>query len=156
MLVKIKQFFKEHLEITDAESPESTEQAVQLACAALLIEVSKADFALDSRETGAMAELIQRQFNLDPVDVDLLIKLAQEETDQASSLYQFTRLVNDFYKYDQKLQLLSAMWQVAYADDNLDKYEEHLIRKVAELIYVTHNDFIRLKMSAQASQTKAS
>jgi uncharacterized tellurite resistance protein B-like protein len=156
MLVKIKQFFKEHLEITDAENPESTEQAVQLACAALLIEVSKADFTLDSRETEAMVELVQQLFSLDPADVDKLIKLAQEETDQAPSLYQFTRLVNDFYGYDQKLQLLSAMWQVAYADDNLDKYEEHLIRKVAELIYVTHNDFIRLKVSAQASLSKTS
>ena len=151
MLIRIKQYFKVNLEIVDAKNPFETQQAIQLACAALLIEVSKADFSLDAEETLAISDLIRQQFDLDPVAIDSLLKLAQEETDHSVSLYQFTRLVNDYYNYEQKLQLMSAMWQVAYADGDLDKYEEHLIRKVAELIYVSHKDFIRLKLTANAT-----
>ncbi len=150
MLIKIKQFFKDNLEINAAENSLSDEQAIQFACAALLIEVSRADFSLDDQETRAIGALIRDQFNLDPAAVESLIELADEEVKQSHSLYQFTRLINDFYTYEQKLQLMEAMWQVAFADNNLDKYEEHLIRKVSELIYVSHSDFIRLKVSAQA------
>ena len=71
--------------------------------------------------------------------------------DESTSLYEFTRVINDNYTPQQKLQLISAMWVVAYADGNLDKYEEHLIRRVAELTYVAHEDYIRAKLRAQDS-----
>ena len=70
---------------------------------------------------------------------------AEERVDESTSLYEFTRVINDHYSAAQKLQLIEAMWVVAYADGNLDKYEEHLIRQVAEPIYVSHEDFMRSK-----------
>lgn len=146
MLVSIKQFFSAYLEVDDQSLAD--EEVIQLATAALLIEVSKADFELTGEERTAVVEALRKTFNLDAVTLDALLKMAEEQVQQASSLYQFTRLINDYYDYEQKLRLIESMWQVAYADGDLDKYEEHLIRKVAELIYVTHNDFIRLKLAA--------
>ena len=69
--------------------------------------------------------------------------------DEAISLYEFTRVINDHYSAEQKLRLIDAMWSVAYADNDLDKYEEHLIRQVAELTYVPHSDYIQSKLSAR-------
>ena len=69
----------------------------------------------------------------------MMQRLAQEEADQATSLYDFTRLINDVYSYSQKLQLVQDMWQIAFSDEQVDKYEEHLIRKVSDLIYVSHS-----------------
>lgn len=148
MLASIKQFFNSYLEIDNGEVPGSEEQTIHLATAALLIEVTKADFELTEQESGAVIETLRDCFELDPVTLDSLLKLAEEELHQSHSLYQFTRMINDYYNYDQKLELIACMWRVAYADGDLNKYEEHLIRKVAELIYVSHKDFIRLKLAA--------
>lgn len=145
MLVKIKQFFSSYLSIEENSAELSSEEVIQLATAALLIEVTKADYELTKQESQAVIDALRQTYQLDPVTLDSLLKLAEEEAHEASSLYQFTRLVNDFYDYDQKLQLIESMWQVAFADGDLDKYEEHLIRKVAELIYVSHKDFIKTK-----------
>ncbi len=148
MLASIKQFFSVYLEIENNEKALSEEQVIHLATAALLIEVTKADFELTREESNAVIDALRKQFDLDPVTLDSLLKLAEQELHDSSSLYQFTRMVNDYYSYDQKLELIDSMWNIAYADGDLDKYEEHLIRKVAELIYVTHKDFIRAKLAA--------
>lgn len=152
MLVRIRQFFNTYLTAEGEATQVSPEEATQLAAAALLIEVSRADYNLDEIERTAVLETLRDKFDLDPVMLDSLVKLAEEEIDKSASLYQFTRLINDFYSYAQKLELIGLMWKIAFADGNLDKYEEHLIRKVAELTYVSHNDFIRLKLAAGTEQ----
>ena len=73
------------------------------------------------------------------------------QVDESTSLYEFTRVINDHYTPQQKQQLIYAMWTVAYADGDIDKYEEHLIRQVAELTYVAHEDYIRAKLRARDS-----
>ena len=73
---------------------------------------------------------------------------ARERVEGATSLYDFTKVINDHCSPDQKLQLISAMWTVAYADGDLSKYEEHLIRQVADLTYVSHSDYIHCKLAA--------
>ena len=74
---------------------------------------------------------------------------ARRETDKATSLYPFTGLINQHFSPEQKAQVVEALWRVAYADGTLDKYEEHLVRKVAELIHVSHSTFIRTKLKAK-------
>jgi uncharacterized tellurite resistance protein B-like protein len=88
---------------------------------------------------------------LDRREVKELVALAESRVNEATSLYEFTRVINDHYNAEQKLQLIDSMWVVAYADGNLDKYEEHLIRQVAELTYVPHQDYIRSKLEAQTA-----
>ena len=84
-------------------------------------------------------------------DITSLQQLAEDEARQATSLYEFTRLINDHYDYAQKCALIENMWRVAFSDERLDKYEEHLIRRIAELIYVSHSDFIRTKLKVRDS-----
>lgn len=154
MIEKIRQFFNSNLSITGVNSAGDSaprdDHTLRLTTAALLIEVSQADFDLDAAEKASIVDTLRNTFNLSTMELDSLVTMAEEEVEQSTSLYQFTRLVNDFYDYEQKLTLISSMWQVAFADNNLDRYEEHLIRKVAELTYVTHKDFIRLKQTARS------
>ena len=146
MIEQIRQFFNNNLSMDAGDVSRADDHSLKLTTAALLIEVSRADFELDAAEKTSIVDTLRTTFNLTAVELDSLVKLAEEEVQQSTSLYQFTRLVNDYYSYDEKLSLISSMWQVAFADNNLDRYEEHLIRKVAELIYVTHQDFIRLRL----------
>jgi uncharacterized tellurite resistance protein B-like protein len=120
-----------------------------LAAAALLIETARADFTQDGSEQAALEELLSTTLALEPREVHELVASASKRVDQSTSLYEFTRVINDHYSPGQKLQLVADMWAVAYADGNLDKYEEHLIRRVAELTYVPHADYIRAKLEAE-------
>jgi uncharacterized tellurite resistance protein B-like protein len=131
------------------ESEEQQQHRQQLAAAALLIETARADFTEDGDEQAALQQLLCTSLDLSPAEVSKLINQATESVDEATSLYQFTRVINDHFDAAQKLQLIADMWAVAYADGNLDKYEEHLIRQVAELTYVPHQDYIRSKLAAR-------
>lgn len=126
----------------------SPEHRRQLAAAALLIETARADFTQDGVEEASMATMLKTGLGLSVEEVEELLRLANEEVDAATSLYQFTRTVNDHFTPAQKTRLIADMWRVAYADGDLDKYEEHLIRRVADLIYVAHEDYIRAKLEA--------
>ncbi|PCI47154.1 MAG: hypothetical protein COB51_06215 [Moraxellaceae bacterium] len=148
MIKKIKSFFESHLSIQES-SPEDKQTKLQLATAALLFEISKADFDMSEDELEQIKNLLSKEFDLSSAQLDELIGLAQSEVKQSISLYDFTVLINDEYSLEDKKQVIYLLWQVAYADNVLDKYEEAMIRKVAELIYVPHQDFIEMKLAAK-------
>lgn len=133
------------------ESEADRQHRNRLAAAALLVETARADFRQDAGEEQEMERLLATSLDLPPEEVHALVSAASERVDEAVSLYEFTRVINDYYSPGEKLALVSAMWRVAYADGDLDKYEEHLIRQVAELIYVSHADYIRLKLEAASA-----
>ena len=147
MITRIKEFFISHLEPgCDAES--EGVDPLQLAAAALMIEVSRADFSVDEEERASISRLLQEQFGLIAAELDALVEQAGNEAQQATSLYQFTRLINDNYSPEQKIQLVLNLWLVALADRYIDKHEDHLIRKIADLIHVPHKAFIQTKLQA--------
>jgi uncharacterized tellurite resistance protein B-like protein len=131
------------------DTPEEHIHRVHLASAALLIETARADFTQDAEEEATLERLLCDSLSLSREEVHALIEQASTRVDAATSLYEFTRVINDHYGPSEKLELITSMWQVAYADGNLDKYEEHLIRQVAELTYVPHPDYIRSKLAAK-------
>ncbi|HJN94995.1 MAG: hypothetical protein CMQ15_02945 [Gammaproteobacteria bacterium] len=151
MLDTIKRFFENRLTQEVTVDPAVDLNKTDLACAALLIEVMNSDHELDERETDEFLKVLQDSLKVSDEDLDQLIALAQTQSKQATSLYEFTRLINDSYNYEQKVLLIENMWRIAFSDEHLDKYEDHLIRKITELIYVTHSDFIRSKLKVRDS-----
>lgn len=125
------------------------EHQCQLTSAALMIEVASIDQNFSKEELEALHYILRCEFNLSDDEVRHLVSLAQSERDEASSLYPFTKLINDQFDISQKYQLITSMWRIAYADGNLDKYEESIIRRIADLIYLPHSDFIRAKHQAR-------
>ena len=145
MINAIKALF----EMPQQDGEAEREHRLHVAVAAMMIETSRADFTQDAEEEAAMATLLRNSLDLSDEEVRSLMRAATERVDEAISLYEFTRTINDYYSPEQKVQMIAAMWKVAYADGDLDKYEEALIRKVAELTYVPHQDYIRCKVAAQ-------
>ena len=131
------------------ETAEELRHRLMLAAAALLIETARADFSQDSEEQAQLEALLVSNLELTTTEVHALVEQATARVDESTSLYEFTRVINDYYTGAQKLQLVAAMWKVAYADGRLDRYEEHLIRQVAELTYVPHQDYIKAKLDAR-------
>ena len=122
---------------------------LELACAALMFEVARADFAVDEAEQRAVYDLLTAEFNLSPEEIESVTEEAANKADAATCLFEFTRAVNELASVDQKRALIGMMWRVAMADNALSRYEEHLIRKVADLLYLPHADFIQAKQAAQ-------
>jgi uncharacterized tellurite resistance protein B-like protein len=144
MLKSIKQFFEDHIGQIEEQS-EDSEHRLQVATAALLIEIARADFHVEDQELEQIAAALQAKFALSTQDVAELMELATEEAKQAISYYEFTSLINKQFSFEQKVKVIELMWQVAYADDHLQKYEEAMIRKISDLLYVPHSDFIATK-----------
>ena len=149
MFESIKQFFDKKLVYVEEEQPLSNTFRTDLACAALLIEVINSDQKLEEQETEAFLAVLKENLNISNEDIDELVELAQTQAKEATSLYEFTRLINDDYDYKQKIGLVENMWRIAFSDNNLDKYEDHLIRKISDLIYVSHSDFIKAKLKVR-------
>lgn len=147
MIKALKSLFEMPANETDAQ----LQHRLNLAAAALLMETARADFSQDAQEEATMLALLESTLSLGEQELTQLFREASERVDMATSLYEFTRVINDHYSAAQKLQLVGAMWQVAYADGDLDKYEEHLIRQVAELTYVPHAQYIKCKLAAQTA-----
>ena len=143
MLNRIKQFFDSHLK---PEAETNTRHSQQLAAAALLLEMARVDDTVKEVERHAVARAIRKAFELSESETAEIIRLAESEAHNATCYHEFTRLINTSYTLPQKIQLVELLWEVAYADDELEMYEEHLVRKLADLLYVPHRDFIRAKL----------
>jgi uncharacterized tellurite resistance protein B-like protein len=151
MIVKIKQFFEQYIIVTESISQEELEHQLKLACAALMIEVLYADYSIDENELKTLRKALQDNFDLNEEEAENLIQLAEEERADATDYYQFTSLINEFYTQQQKRELVTRLWQMAYADHTVHKFEEHLVRRLADLLHVPHSVFIQSKHRA-ASQ----
>ena len=145
MISKIKGFFAKNV----LESDDASVKSEQLAAAALLVEVMVIDGNLDEQELASISQTLCQILELSSDQVDELILLSRDEVSEATSLYQFTREINTHFSADQKMKLLTAMWRVAYADGHLDRHEEGIIRRVADLLHILHSDYIRCKLAAR-------
>lgn len=132
---------------TDDESRgEPPARALHMAAAALLLEVSRADFDVRDEELKAITDALKRRFAFSDEETQALLDSALEQDKDAVSMHPFVRLINEHFSAAQKSRIIEDMWLVAYADRELDKYEEAQIRKIADLLYVPHKDFIRAKL----------
>ena len=151
MLNKLSRFIERHLQPASDASSTLSDHQKQLAVAALLVEVAMADHQFSDVELRNLSTILERKFSLSNDELTELINLAKNETDRATSLHQFTQLINQYCNVEEKFNLMRAMWEMAYADGDLDKYEDYIIRKVADLIYVPHTEFIRAKSLTKAN-----
>jgi uncharacterized tellurite resistance protein B-like protein len=150
MLDHIRKFFDEKLLPTADSDPGRRESEIQRATAALLIELARSDFDEDPMERALIVAMLRDTFDLNDAVIDELMALAGAATEDAHDVYQFTQLVNEHYEYADKIRLVENLWEVAYADGRLDRYEEQFIRKVSGLLHVPNSDFVKAKIEVLA------
>ena len=119
------------------------------ACAALLVEIAFADKDFNESEQNSLKKSLMECYKISEEDINEIIEDAEITVKESTSLYGYTRIVNDKFEYPNKLNLLKNMWKIAYADGSLDKYEEHLIRKTSDLIHISHSDYIKIKLEVR-------
>jgi uncharacterized tellurite resistance protein B-like protein len=145
MLQSIRDFFDRNLGPSQA-APRHT---IELATAAMLVEIVRCDGTADERERAAVLRAVHEKFGLSGAEAESLIGLAEEEVRQAGDYFQFTSLINRHFTQEQKLRVIELMWQVAYADAEISAHENHLMRRIADLLHIPHGDYIAAKMRAK-------
>ena len=121
------------------------------SCAALLVEIAFADKDFDETEKASLKQSLIETYAIDESDIEEIIIDAEETVSESTSLYGYTSIVNTEFQYEDKLKLLRNLWKIAYADGYLDKYEEHLLRKISDLIHISHSDYISIKLEIRES-----
>ena len=122
------------------------EQANRLAAAALMVEIIAVDYQQRDEEKQALVTLLQREFDLDESEAEQLFKEAHHAREQATDYYHFVEKINRSYSAEQKIDLIEMLWQLAWSDNEIHQLEEHVIRRLAKLLYVSHKDFIATKL----------
>mgnify|MGYP001081320115 CR=1 FL=1 len=123
-----------------------TREPIELATAALLLELARADFSESREEIEAIRHLLERRFGLSGAALDQLIDDAQRRADNAVSLHEFTHRLNRELSEEEKLTIVEMLWRVSHADGHIDKHEEHLVRRIAGLLHISDRDRVRLKL----------
>lgn len=131
-----------------AEGVLAGREPLELATAALLVELSRSDFSESPQEQAVIASLLVRRFALSPEAADQLMAQAAQRADQAVSLHEFTHRLNREFTAEEKQAVVSMLWQVSLADGRIDKHEEQLIWRIAGLLHVSDSERIRLKLQA--------
>ena len=125
---------------------ESFDDELILATCILLLEVSKSDDSFDDIEKEKILSILEQNFNLNTQQTSFLFKIADKKNDEMISLYEWTAKINELCSYSDKKKLMKFLWDIAYADGRIDKYEDYTIRKISDLLYVKHSDFIKAKL----------
>ena len=145
MLSAIVRFFENNLTPNAPHEHHDTGHKVRLAVAALLVEVAEADYKRSPQEREVLLNSVHDHFDIEQEEANALIELAEREHAESTDYFQFTNLINKHYQPSQKIKIVEELWRVAYADRELNKYEQHVIRRLADLIHVSHKDFIAAK-----------
>lgn len=142
MIQVLKQLFQQSI-------PQQAPQlSYQRAVAGLLMEVMFADHHIAPEEEISIKTFLKEATDLGD-DVDVLYEEAKQGFDEATDLYQFTKVINADASHLQKFELVKGLWHVAYADGDLDAHEDHRIRRISELLFMPHSEFIQAKLAVQ-------
>ena len=124
---------------------ESKDSSIQKSICSLMIEVAYADNQLDESELKVMANSLSK-LDIEEEEIEEIVDATLAKSKESISFYEHTRILNDQLDYDQKKEVLNSVWAIAFADGEMDKHEEHLIRRIADLLYLNHKDFINAKI----------
>ncbi len=146
MLKKIKRFFDDNVLTNSNSNIEDTEHRVRLAMASLMIEVAESDYHDAPEERESVLNIVKESFDLTDAETNQIVELARQEHADSIDYFQFTSLINQHYSATERIELIEKLWQIAFSDHVLDKHEEHVIRRIADLIHVAHSDFMKTKL----------
>jgi len=131
----------------DLGPPERGEfERIQVATCVVLLEVARSDDEFSYIEKATITAILKKEFQISDETIEELMKIAKDRRKKSIDLWEFTHLINENYSTEEKIKIVEAAWKVIYADDKLDKYEDHLIHKLARLLRLRHSDLIKAKL----------
>ena len=118
-----------------------------VSATAMLLSIAKADNILDNNELKSISDIIVDFFQLSSDDkTDTIIEKANSELEKSTDIFEFGRTLNQYWNYEDKVDFICCAFEVGCSDGNLHYFEEHIIKKVATILNVDHQDLINSKI----------
>lgn len=152
MFRTLKDLFASFMPDDNAAAGAHPEDTLQLATAVLLVEVMRSDAEVSADERSAIMHALGTRFRLEAGALGRLVELAEHESSEAVDFHRFTSHINSHFDAAEKAHVIELMWQIAYADGHLSNHENHLMRKIADLLHVSHADYVNAKQRAREAQ----
>ena len=152
MLNFLKEIFTQQDE--DRSHHFNEDQKIQVAACTLFIEAAKADSQYSDIEHQRVSEILKEMFGLNDNQINDIMKIAERWLEKSVSTYEFTEIINRHFDTDEKYELVKNIWKIVYADNVLDKYEEHLVRIIANNLNLSHRDMIAAKLEVKEELRK--
>jgi uncharacterized tellurite resistance protein B-like protein len=149
MIDRVMKFFGKDAGPRPSEASVDTVHDIQVAACALFLEMANIDGEFDEQERGRIISILERHFSLSSAHAADLIAASKEELEGSIDLWQFTNLINQNYSREEKIQIIETIWELAYIDGKLDKHEDYLLHKLANLLRLSHKQLIEAKLRAK-------
>lgn len=145
MIERLKKLFAS----PEGNQPEPDSHQLAVAATALMVQLSRVDQHEDERELKAIVDGAVKGHQVSREEAEEILADALSHADDAVSMYEFTGLINEHLNQEDKQALLESIWRVAFADGRIDKYEEHLIRRMADLLHLNHREYMQARHRAE-------
>jgi uncharacterized tellurite resistance protein B-like protein len=142
-------YLKDLFTIKTEEETDKNTNKLEIAACALLMEIANADEEFSEDERSKIVELMKKTFNLSENEVLNIISKSEEEIKKSVSLYEFTDILNTNLNSDEKYAILKHLWRIAYADGNLDAYEDHYIKQISNNLHIYNHERIAAKLEVK-------
>ena len=136
------------------QSDTDDEIKIEIAACVVLVEVAESDSEWTEDEIGHVLETMKSTFNLSREHAEEMIELARQARNKSVDLWQFTNQINQSFNHSEKIKLLEAVWQVIYADGRIDKHEDYLVHKLANLLRLKHKELIDAKIKTKKDKAE--
>lgn len=133
-------------QLQKTETSKSPNKKYQVATAALLVEIAKADGDFSDEERKRIINLMKNDFDLDDECVNELLELSEQKVKESVSIYEFSSVINESFTQNEKLELLKNLWRIIYEDGKLDSHEDRLIKIIGSTLNLEHKDVIGTKL----------
>ena len=154
MLDSLKRFFSRPATGGTEDSGHDTEHDVRIATCALFLEMARIDEKFTAEEMDTVLSIMQEKYGLSREHTDALVAEADRELAESVDLWQFARLINENYSIDEKMEIIETLWRIVYVDGKMDQYEHYLMNKLKNLLRVSHNQLIDMKIKVKRSSQK--
>ena len=152
MIDIVKRFFGTLSTAESSRTKNDNQHDVRVAVCALLVEMAKIDETFTSAEMAKIISILKEKYGLSADDADELISVAEKELDGSIDYWQFARLINDNYSTEEKIDIIEMLWRIVFVDEKMDKYENHLMHKLSELLRLSHQQLIEAKIKVLRSE----
>lgn len=149
MVDLVKKFFGKSTRHEPVDQEEETSHDIRIASCALLLEMSNIDGEFSELEKESIISIIKKDYHLSDEYATMLLEASKQELKASVDLWQFTNLINQNYSIEEKIQVIETIWKIAYTDGRLDKHEDYLVHKLANLLHLTHKQLIEAKVKVK-------
>ena len=151
MLNTLKRFFNRDSENDSKTAGLGTDHDVRVATCALLVEIARIDEEFTKEEMETLLSILKERYGLSKEHADALIVEAEKELEKSVDLWQFAKLINENYSNAEKMEIVETLWRIVYVDGKMDKYEHYLMNKLKNLLRLSHNQLIDVKLKVKNS-----